>query len=98
MKNTYKTDDPQFSDTLKELETTDPAHADLFNEINKELFENTIYLKKKIKELESKGGVAISSEEPENTDALWVDTSAGGVLKYYSKETEAWNTVASTWS
>lgn len=66
MKNTYKTDNPQFSDTLKELETTDPAHADVFNEINRELFENTVYLKEKISDLQfsvSNGILCVTYED-----------------------------------
>lgn len=44
----YKTDYPDFSDRLDLLETTDPAHADLFNKINKKLFDNTLYLRKQL--------------------------------------------------
>lgn len=50
----YTADNPKFSSTLKELETTDPAHADLFNQINKDLFNNTLFLKDNEKLLEQK--------------------------------------------
>lgn len=42
----YKTDSPVFSDKLDLCETTDPAHADLLNQIYIKLFENTLVLQK----------------------------------------------------
>lgn len=50
---TYKTDSPEFSETLDIVETTDPVHADLVNGINKGLFENTLVVKKQIDEVQS---------------------------------------------
>ena len=47
---TYETDSPVFSDVLNIFETTDPAHADLLNTVNKQLFENTLVLKKQCSE------------------------------------------------
>lgn len=45
---TYETDSPEFSNMLNVFETTDPAHADLVNGVNKQLFENTLVLKEKL--------------------------------------------------
>ncbi|MBD5089368.1 MAG: hypothetical protein HDT30_11275 [Clostridiales bacterium] len=50
---TYKTDSPEFSETLNIVETTDPVHADLVNDINKGLFENTLVVKKQIDEVQN---------------------------------------------
>ncbi|MDE7426128.1 MAG: hypothetical protein K2N51_20920 [Lachnospiraceae bacterium] len=50
---TYKTDSPQFSETLNIVETTDPVHADSINGINKGLFENTLVVKKQIDEVQN---------------------------------------------
>lgn len=50
---TYETDSPQFSETLNIVEPTDPVHADLVNGINKELFENTLVVKKQIDEVQN---------------------------------------------
>ena len=41
---TYETDNPSFCDVLDTIETTDPVHADLINQVNKKLFENTLFL------------------------------------------------------
>lgn len=49
----YETDSPQFSETLNIVETTDPVHADLVNDINKGLFENTLVVKKQIDAVQS---------------------------------------------
>lgn len=49
-KNGYTTETPVFSDKLDILETTDPGHADILNPINRQIFENTLYLREKIKE------------------------------------------------
>lgn len=39
-------DNPEFSSELRKFETTDPAHADLFNEVTEKLFTNELALKK----------------------------------------------------
>ena len=41
-------DNPEFSNEIRKFETTDPAHADLLNTVNKQLFENTLVLKKQV--------------------------------------------------
>ncbi|MBO5093925.1 MAG: hypothetical protein J6C33_06165 [Lachnospiraceae bacterium] len=47
---TYTCEEPRFSEILALLETKTRAHADIFNEINKTLFENTLYLYGRINE------------------------------------------------
>lgn len=49
-KNEYTTETPVFSERLDILDPTDPGHADILNPINKQIFENTLYLKGKINE------------------------------------------------
>ena len=40
----YTTNSPVFTKILPLFETTTPAHADTFNDVNKVLFQNTMYL------------------------------------------------------
>lgn len=49
MKN-YTNDSPYFSESVQILETTDTNHADNFNVSTKQLFENTLVLKKQCSE------------------------------------------------
>lgn len=44
-------------------------------------------------QLPSVGGAIVSATAPADTDLLWIDTSAGGILKYYSTSTSNWITV-----
>lgn len=37
--------EPDFTETIRKFETTDPAHADLFNAVVQELIENDVFLK-----------------------------------------------------
>lgn len=41
----YTTDSPEFSESIGKFETTDPAHADLFNGVTTAIFQNTLVLK-----------------------------------------------------
>lgn len=47
----YTTNNPAFNDALELFDTTTPGHADNFNRVNKSLFENTMYLYKKMQEV-----------------------------------------------
>lgn len=47
MANHMIKDPPEFSDVLRRLETTDPAHADVFNTLFSVLINNDIYLRQK---------------------------------------------------
>lgn len=40
------------------------------------------------------GGHAVQAEEPSDTSILWIDTSVGGLLKYYDESTSAWVPIA----
>lgn len=93
----YETDSPQFSETLNIVETTDPVHADLVNGINKGLFENTLCLKQEVTKLGEKSSVSVSGEPPEDTGGLWIDTSSGGIPKYYNPQKEEWTAVKAVW-
>lgn len=53
----YKTDYPDFYEKLDYLETTDPAHADLFNEIHRKIFENTLHLRKQMDTVTNEQGI-----------------------------------------
>lgn len=48
--------EPIFNDQLRKLETTDPAHADVFNALYGQLINNDAWLKKKIEEGGGGGG------------------------------------------
>lgn len=50
----------------------------------------------KVKE-EMGGGYVSSETEPEKTNVLWIDTSAGGVIKYYDEDSSAWVATKSVW-
>ena len=48
------------------------------------------------------GKIIISPTAPEDTKALWIDTSnasgdIGGILKYYNFDSNAWVTVSAVW-
>ena len=95
----YETEAPEFSESLDIFETTDPAHADLFNQVNKKVFENTLHLRNSVKELGEKSAVTLSNTAPEDTNGLWADTSnsGGAILKYYDVKSESWVAMKATW-
>lgn len=50
--------------------------------------------------LENVSGIVVSDTEPENTGALWIDTSSengNGIAKYYDSASNTWKEVAATW-
>ena len=51
--------------------------------------------------LENVSGIVVSDTEPENTGALWIDTSnsenGNGIAKYYDSVSNTWKEVAATW-
>lgn len=56
MANIEISEKPDFVTEIQKLEPTTPAHADVFNEINKRLLENEKYLKEnKVDKIEGKG-------------------------------------------
>ena len=68
----YKTDYPDFYEKLDFLETTDPAHADLFNQIHRKIFENTLYLRNQMESV-------IDEQEMEDAFcAVFTKVSPGG--------------------
>lgn len=46
----YTNDNPQFSESVDILETTDTNHAENFNKATRELMDNTLALKKNVEE------------------------------------------------
>lgn len=44
------------------------------------------------------GGSYVGYSPPEDTDLIWIDTSIGGVAKYYDTETQEWKIVLSVWA
>lgn len=55
--------------------------------------------KKKLDELEVKqgGGVWVSVTAPEDTSLTWVDTSTGGIYKYYDAASKTWKPTVAVW-
>ena len=71
---TYTNDNPEFSDSIQILTTSDPGHADNVNVTTKQLQDNALALKKMIDE----GGVcslATKEEVEEMADEL-IDSAA----------------------
>lgn len=62
----------------------------LYNTVNKKLEE----LQKTIAEM---GTYVVSDTTPEKTNVLWIDTSKGGVIKYYDESSKTWKSVYSVW-
>ena len=93
----YTTDNPVFTEELPLLETTTPAHADNFNYINQQLFENTLYLNKQQKEQQTVtasdttlGRVKLSSAVDEASDVdSGIAATPAAVKKAYNKATTA---------
>lgn len=83
---------PVYTETTEKYSTSDPGHADVFNEKMQILLDNDNYLNKEMQA----GGNHIGPEAPENVNKIWIDTSVGGVAKYYDGET--WTPVLSVWS
>lgn len=49
--------------------------------------------------LENVSGIVVSDTEPENTGALWIDTSnpeESGLAKYYDTETQQWVAISAS--
>lgn len=44
------------------------------------------------------GGIYVGITAPDDTDLIWIDTSIGGVAKYYDLETQEWKMVLSVWA
>lgn len=40
---------------------------------------------------------SVASTAPVNTSLLWIDTSTGGVIKYYDAASGAWKATLSVW-
>ena len=53
--------------------------------------------------LENVSGIVVSDTAPENTSALWIDTTiiegegGNGIAKYYNEESGEWLPIAATW-
>lgn len=81
----YKTDFPEFSEEVAILETTDTDNAENFNVSTKQLYENTLAVKKQIDEVQNtcaKGeGIKFSVENGILTvtydDGIEEDTTEG---------------------
>lgn len=43
------------------------------------------------------GGIVVQATAPENTSLGWIDTSVGGVMKYYDPETSTWKGIIGVW-
>lgn len=93
---------PEFLNTKRKLETTDRAHADLFNDLYQSLFDNDNYLNEEVKRrIEQEGGdiantkvsefAAASGDFPvpeagESSKTLW------GKMKKFVEDFKNWNT------
>lgn len=45
----------------------------------------------------SSGGFIVQSTPPEDTNLLWIDTSVGGVMKYYDSSSSQWKGILGVW-
>ena len=70
---------PEFSSTARKLETTDRAHADLFNDLYQKMFDNDNYLKQNVESKAEKDG-------GEASKTLW------GKMKKFVEDFKAWCT------
>ena len=77
----YTTDSPEFSKTIDIYETTDPAHADLLNQVAKEIFENTLVLNNAIAHDALKGSLQEQIDDiSENVEKCFQSVSDGKKL------------------
>ena len=85
-----------FKDRGTEL-TADNAYEAIMQ--LKELLYNTVNtkLEKLQKTIEEMGTYVVSDTTPEKTNVLWIDTSKGGVIKYYDESSKTWKSVYSVW-
>ena len=60
---------PSFTENVRQFETTDPAHADLFNAVVQTLLENDVFLKKVTDALQER------KADKENLTSCWHDSS-----------------------
>lgn len=88
-------EDPQFSSTMRKHETTDKAHADLFNTAYETLLDNDNYLKKQAEKQweeadEKYGRIVFGPEETEisGNDVLFILDDDGTRIKQTKKRKE----------
>ena len=46
---------------------------------------------------QSQGGFVVQATPPDNTKLGWVDTSEGGVMKYYDESSRTWKATLAIW-
>lgn len=93
---------PEFSSTARKLETTDRAHADLFNDLYQKMFDNDNYLKQNVESKAEKDGGDIAntkvSEFAEETEQFPVpdpgeaSKTLWGKMKKFVEDFKAWCT------
>lgn len=54
-------------------------------------------IKEAIEVLLAAGGVHVGGSPPENASITWIDTSSGGIYKYYDETSEIWKPVKAVW-
>lgn len=79
------------SDVVDNVTSTD-IDKPLSANMGKELAESIADIREN-----SGGGHIVSDTEPTKTNVLWVDSSAGGVIKYYDESTSTWVATKSVW-
>ncbi|MCI8564308.1 MAG: hypothetical protein HFH69_12495 [Lachnospiraceae bacterium] len=83
----YTAENPEYKGNIKLLETTDTDHAENFNIPYRQLMDNTAANHEAIEGLQEDvgniNGVHVGASAPEKTSLLWIDTTCGGVTKYY---------------
>lgn len=73
----YIVDNPVFSDSIDIVETTDPAHADRINQAPKQIFENTLALKRQV----DGNGVVIDLSGSEYDQYTWYPVTGTPIPK-----------------
>lgn len=46
---------------------------------------------------DASAGFVVQATPPEDTSLAWIDTSKGGVMKYYDESSKTWKAVKSVW-
>ena len=85
------------SDTLDGKDSSYFTSKEEFNESQKEFNESRIEILKEIGDVKDSihGGVHAGDTPPEDITLLWIDTSVGGIPKYYNGS--SWVATASVW-
>ena len=90
---------PAILTLIKGVETEQANNYTLLN--NNKADSTAVYTKEEVDNLVASSGggegYVSGNTPPEDTTQLWLDTSAGGILKYYDATSSSWEPTKSTW-